>query len=101
LAFAFEAPRDSVPIITTASPANGRASQRGTRRGGLALTCAGLGLDIRSALINGAAGGVAFRNGRLFSIGGYTVRDGRIVEIDFLADPERLSRIELSILDNG
>jgi RNA polymerase sigma-70 factor, ECF subfamily len=66
-----------------------------------ALTYAGLGLEIRPALINGAAGGVAFRDGQLFSIGGYTVRDGRIVEIDFLADPERLSRIDLSILDNG
>jgi len=36
LAFAFEAPRDSVAIIATASPANNRASQRGTRRGGFA-----------------------------------------------------------------
>jgi hypothetical protein len=36
-----------------------------------------------------------------FSIGGYTVRGGKIVEIDILADPERLSRLDLSILENG
>ena len=34
-----------------------------------------------------------------FSVGGLTVRGGRIVEIDILADPERLSRLDLTILD--
>jgi ketosteroid isomerase-like protein len=28
-----------------------------------------------------------------------TVRDGRIVELEFLADPERLARLELTVLD--
>jgi hypothetical protein len=36
LACAFETPRDSVSIITAASPATNRASQRGKRRGGFA-----------------------------------------------------------------
>jgi hypothetical protein len=30
---------------------------------------------------------------------GFTVRAGRIVEIDVLADPERLSRLDLTVLD--
>jgi hypothetical protein len=30
---------------------------------------------------------------------GFTVAGGRIVEIDILADPERLSRLDLSALD--
>ena len=34
-----------------------------------------------------------------FSIGAVTVRDGKIVELDFLADPERLAQLDLTILD--
>jgi RNA polymerase sigma factor (sigma-70 family) len=59
-----------------------------------------LGLVLRPALVNGAAGIVAMRDGRPFSVGGFTVRDRKIVEIDFLADPERLSRLDFSILDD-
>jgi hypothetical protein len=57
-----------------------------------------LGLDIHLALINGAVGLVSFRDGKPFSVGGFTVRGGRIVEMDFLADPERLGRLDLTIL---
>ena len=61
-----------------------------------------LGLDVRAALINGAVGLVSFRDGKPFSVGGFTVRGGRIVEMDFLADPERLGRLDLTILgDHG
>jgi RNA polymerase sigma factor (sigma-70 family) len=56
-------------------------------------------LDVRPALINGAAGAVAFRHGQPFSIGAVTVRDGKIVELDVLADPERLREFDLTILD--
>jgi RNA polymerase sigma-70 factor (ECF subfamily) len=59
-----------------------------------------IGLDMRPALINGAAGIVTLRDGKPFSIGGFTVRDRKIVEIDFLADPERLSRLDLTVLDD-
>ena len=58
-----------------------------------------LGLDIRPALINGVAGMVAFLHGRPFSVGAVTVRNGRIVELDFLTDPERLRLLDLTILD--
>jgi RNA polymerase sigma factor (sigma-70 family) len=56
-------------------------------------------LDIRPALINGVAGAVAFRDGQPFSIGAVTVRNGKIVELDFLGDPERLRELDLTILD--
>jgi RNA polymerase sigma factor (sigma-70 family) len=56
-------------------------------------------LDVRPALINGVAGAVAFRHGQPFSIGAVTVRNGKIVELDFLADPERLRELDLTILD--
>jgi RNA polymerase sigma-70 factor (ECF subfamily) len=58
-----------------------------------------LGLDIHHALVNGAAGLVATRDGRPFSVGAITVRDGKIVEMDWLADPERLAALDLTILD--
>ena len=31
---------------------------------------------------------------------GFTVRGGKIVEIDVIADPERLSRLDLALLDD-
>ena len=52
------------------------------------------------ALVNGAAGVVVAPRGRPFSIMGFTVRDGKIVAIDALADPERLSRLDLEVLDD-
>src|SRR5436190_3904388 len=65
---------------------------------GQALFYARLGLDVQVALVNGAIGVVAFRDGEPFSVGGVTVRHGRIVEIDFLADPERLRQLDLTML---
>jgi RNA polymerase sigma-70 factor (ECF subfamily) len=58
-----------------------------------------LGLEVRPALVNGAIGAVSMRDGKPFSIGAITVKDGRIVELDFFADPERLAQIDLTILD--
>jgi RNA polymerase sigma factor (sigma-70 family) len=55
--------------------------------------------EIRPALINGAAGLVAFLDGQPFSIATVTVRNGRIVELDFFNDPERLRLLDLTILD--
>jgi Sigma-70, region 4 len=65
-----------------------------------ATSYAQIGLEIRPALINGVAGAVAFRDGQPFSIGALTVRNGKIVELDFLADPERLRQLDLTILDD-
>jgi RNA polymerase sigma factor (sigma-70 family) len=58
-----------------------------------------IGLVIRPALLNGAAGWVAMREGRPFSVAGVTVKGGRIVEIDILADPERLRDVDLTFLE--
>jgi SnoaL-like domain len=65
-----------------------------------AASYAQIELEIRPALINGVAGAVAFRDGQPFSIGAITVRNGRIVELDFLADPERLRQLDLTTLDS-
>jgi RNA polymerase sigma factor (sigma-70 family) len=55
--------------------------------------------DIRPALINGAAGLVASLDGQPFSIAAVTVRNGKIAELDFFNDPERLRLLDLTILD--
>jgi len=54
------------------------------------------GLIVRPALVNGTAGIVSWRpDGQPFSVMGFMVARGKIVEIDVLADPERLRRLDL------
>ena len=57
-----------------------------------------VGLTRRRALINGAPGIVSERDGRPFSVGAFTIQNGRIVACDFLADPERLARLDFTLL---
>jgi RNA polymerase sigma-70 factor (ECF subfamily) len=64
-----------------------------------ALGYARIGLDIRPALINGVAGAVTFLHGEPFSVAAVTVRNGKIVELDFLADPVRLRELDFTVLD--
>ena len=56
--------------------------------------------EIRPALVNGAAGVVASLHGQPFSIAAVTVRNGKIVELDFFNDAERLRLLDLTILDD-
>jgi RNA polymerase sigma factor (sigma-70 family) len=65
-----------------------------------ALLWSRVDLTMRRTLINGAAGIVAFLHGRPFSIAAVTVKNGKIVEIDFLADPQRIARLDLEVLDD-
>lgn len=55
-------------------------------------------MTVRRVLVNGTPGAVLLIGGRVFSVGAFTVRAGRIVEIDFLGDPERLARLDLAFL---
>jgi RNA polymerase sigma-70 factor (ECF subfamily) len=50
---------------------------------------------IHPALVNGVAGIVVAPEGRPFSVIAFTVRDGKIVAIEALADPARLARLNL------
>jgi RNA polymerase sigma factor (sigma-70 family) len=56
-------------------------------------------LTAHPALVNGAVGAVATRDGVVFTIVSAIVRNGKIAEMDFLVDPERLVRLDLTILD--
>jgi RNA polymerase sigma factor (sigma-70 family) len=57
-------------------------------------------LAVRRALVNGAPGVVSLRAGTPFSIGAFTIRHGKIAQMDFLADPQRVARLDLSFLDD-
>jgi RNA polymerase sigma-70 factor (ECF subfamily) len=74
---------------------------RGARAvAGQAATFSNIGLSLQLVLVNGQLGFVARRaDGRLFSVIGFTIAGGKIVEMDILADPERLSRLDLSALE--
>src|ERR671910_1290215 len=54
---------------------------------------------VRPALVNGAAGVVVAPRGLPFSVMGFTIRGGKIVEGDILADPARLSRRDVSVFE--
>ena len=53
---------------------------------------------VHPALVNGAAGVVITVDRRPFAVMGFTVAGGRIVEIDAIADPERLRTIAAAVL---
>ena len=57
-------------------------------------------LVMHPALVNGAVGAVATRGGVVFSIASIIVRNGKIAEMDFISDPERLARLDLTMLDD-
>jgi RNA polymerase sigma-70 factor (ECF subfamily) len=65
-----------------------------------ALTFARLAPFVRPALVNGTAGVVVAPAGRVTAVMAFTVRDGRIVEMDTLNDPERLAGLDLTVLDD-
>ena len=66
-----------------------------------ALSFSQLAPFARPALVNGAAGVVVAPRGRPYSVMGFTVRGGKIVEIDILADPARLRQLDLlAVLDD-
>jgi RNA polymerase sigma factor (sigma-70 family) len=65
-----------------------------------ALMWSQVGLSMRRVLINGAAGMVSFRDGKPFSVGAVIIQGGRIVEMDFLADPDRIAQLDLTFLEH-
>jgi RNA polymerase sigma-70 factor (ECF subfamily) len=89
-------------VVVRADFGGGRTSEvRGAEAvASQAQMFARLDLVIRPALVNGAVGAVSMRDGRPFSVGAMTIRNGKIVELDFLVDPERLAKLDLTILND-
>jgi RNA polymerase sigma-70 factor (ECF subfamily) len=65
----------------------------------VADTFAGRARVARPALVDGAVGAVWAPGGRPRVVFGFTIINGRIVEIDILADPERVDELDLTMLD--
>jgi RNA polymerase sigma factor (sigma-70 family) len=63
-----------------------------------ARTFARLGRFARPARVNGSAGFVVASPTGPLAVAGFAIADGRIVEIDLLADPVRLRALDLSAL---
>jgi hypothetical protein len=60
-----------------------------------------LGLSNHVVLVNGNVGLVSrLPDGRVLSVVGITIACGKVVEMDILADPERLSRLDLSAIEH-
>lgn len=60
-----------------------------------------LGLTSQVVLVNGNIGVVSrLPDGRLLSVIGFTVADGKVLGMDILADPDRLSRLDLPALES-
>jgi RNA polymerase sigma factor (sigma-70 family) len=52
------------------------------------------------ALVNGAAGVVVAPNGRPLAVMGFTIRHGKITEIQVITDPVRFHQLDLALLDD-
>jgi RNA polymerase sigma-70 factor (ECF subfamily) len=73
------APRARPPVVGAEAVAR-QVLARGTRLAPFA----------RPAIVNGGAGAVVMVDGRPFAVVGFTVSNGRIAEIDLIADPAKL-----------
>ena len=65
---------------------------------GLSSSLALPGVQLRPAMVNGAIGVVITMRGQPIVVMGFTIAEGKIVEIDSIADPERASRIVSAVL---
>jgi RNA polymerase sigma-70 factor, ECF subfamily len=59
-----------------------------------------LGLVVRPALVNGAAGWVSLLDGEVFAIAALAQQNGRITTMDILLDRARLARLDLTDFDS-
>lgn len=65
-----------------------------------AVTFSKLGLSNQVVLVNGNIGLVSrLPDGRVLSVIGFTIAGGKVVEMDILADPDRLGRLDLSAVE--
>ena len=54
----------------------------------------------RTALVNGAVALIVAPRGHLFLVLTLTIRNGKIAEIEAVADPTRLRQFDLAVLDD-
>jgi RNA polymerase sigma-70 factor, ECF subfamily len=65
-----------------------------------AATFSKLGLSNQVVLVTGHVGVVSrLPDGRVLSVIGFTIAGGNVIEMDILADPDRLCRLDLSAIE--
>ena len=84
----------------TGRPAASRVIHGRAAVAGQALMFALPDAELRPALVNGAAGVVVTFAGQPVSVMGFTVAEGKVLEIDAIADPERVRRIAAAVLSD-
>jgi RNA polymerase sigma factor (sigma-70 family) len=89
-------------VVLRADPAAVQAGASREVRGAAAVagTFSGRARFAQPALVDGAAGAVWAPGGRPRVVFGFTVTRGKIVEIELLADPERLGQLDLAVLND-
>jgi RNA polymerase sigma-70 factor (ECF subfamily) len=80
--------RPAVPSLVRGAEAVAKQAQLG----------ASPNAELHPALVNGAAGVVITVRGRPLAVMGFTVVDGKIAEIDVIADPQRVGRVAAAVL---
>ncbi len=89
-------------VVLRADFSPGRPSRSAVFRGPEAVAgqarMANRTAEVHPALVNGAAGAVVMLRGRPFAVMGFTVAEGKIVEIDAIGDPERVRRVAAAVL---
>ncbi|HEY9408226.1 MAG TPA: sigma-70 family RNA polymerase sigma factor [Jiangellaceae bacterium] len=83
---------DAAVLVGAAKEVRGAAAVAGT--------FSGRAKAARLALVDGVAGAVWSTHGEPRVVFGFTIEDGKIVEIELLADPERLGRLDLAMLED-
>ncbi|MFZ0667356.1 MAG: sigma-70 family RNA polymerase sigma factor [Acidimicrobiales bacterium] len=68
-------------------------------RVGLKAWLSGPATELVPASVNGSAGMVVTAHGKAVSVMGFIVANGKIIEIDTVADPERVGRIASAVVD--
>jgi RNA polymerase sigma factor (sigma-70 family) len=87
-------------VVVRADDAAARLGGSRETRGAEAVARAFLGRAqaARTALVDGAVGAIVAPHARLLLVVGFTIANGRIVEIDAVGDPERLQQFDLVVL---
>ncbi len=87
-------------VVLRADGAAVRAGASGEVRGAAAVaaTFSGRARAAQPALVNGAAGAVWAPGGRPRVVFAFTIARGKILEIEMIADRERLQQIDLAII---
>jgi RNA polymerase sigma factor (sigma-70 family) len=80
--------RPRMSTVNRGAAAVARQARLGARSGG----------EVHPALVNGAAGAVITVDGRPFAVMAFSVADEKIIEIDIVADPERVATLAASVL---